>query len=158
MTSVAIIGAGWSGLAAAVELTRQNISVTVYESAKQLGGRARDVDTGTAIVDNGQHLMIGAYTQLLTLLKITGTAESDVIHRMPMQICMLDAKTRITVFELKLPNCPAPFNLLIGMLSCKSLSWSEKLKTLWLFNKILTFLSPSGLITLGYPPGTVIFY
>ena len=41
---VAIVGGGWAGLAAAVELADAGNSVTVIEAAKQLGGRARSVD------------------------------------------------------------------------------------------------------------------
>ncbi len=137
MSSVTIIGAGWAGLAAAIELSRHNVAVTVYESAKQIGGRARDVETGNTTLDNGQHLMIGAYNQLLALLKIIGTAEYDVFHRINMQIILLDLATGNTAFELNIPSWPAPFHLLAGMLGCKPLSFTEKLKTLWLFNKIL---------------------
>ena len=37
----AIIGGGWAGLAAAVELASAGVDVTLFEAAKQLGGRAR---------------------------------------------------------------------------------------------------------------------
>lgn len=137
MTAVSIIGAGWSGLAAAVELSRHNIPVTVYESAKQIGGRARDVDIDGVSIDNGQHLMIGAYIQLLALLKVTGINETDVFYRLPQHIQMLDLATRKNAFELKLPPWPAPLHLLGGMLGCPSLNLGEKIKTLWRFNKLL---------------------
>jgi hydroxysqualene dehydroxylase len=137
MTAVSIIGAGWSGLAAAVELSRHNIPVTVYESAKQIGGRARDIDLDGVSLDNGQHLMIGAYIQLLALLKVTGVNEADVFYRLPQHIQMLDLATGNIAFELKLPRWPAPLHLLSGMLGCSSLNLSEKIKTLWRFNKLL---------------------
>ncbi|MCK4586227.1 MAG: FAD-dependent oxidoreductase, partial [Gammaproteobacteria bacterium] len=54
---VIIVGAGWAGLAAAVELTRHNIPVAVLESAKQPGGRARSVHLNELHVDNGQHML-----------------------------------------------------------------------------------------------------
>ena len=128
MSSVTIIGAGWAGLAAAIELSRHNVAVTVYESAKQIGGRARDVETSNTTLDNGQHLMIGAYNQLLALLKIIGTAEYDVFQRINMQIILLDLATGNTAFELNIPSWPAPFHLLAGMLGSKPLSFTEKLK------------------------------
>ena len=137
MTAVCIIGAGWSGLAAAVELSRHNIPVTVYESARQTGGRARDVVIDGITIDNGQHLMIGAYTELLALLKVTGITESDVFLRMPQHIRLVDLATGKDAFELKLPRWPAPLHLLGGMFACPSLSFADKVKTLWRFNKIL---------------------
>ncbi|HAN54787.1 MAG TPA: phytoene dehydrogenase, partial [Betaproteobacteria bacterium] len=41
--NVAIIGAGYAGMAAAVTLAQHAVSVTVYEASKTLGGRARRV-------------------------------------------------------------------------------------------------------------------
>jgi squalene-associated FAD-dependent desaturase len=137
MSQVTIIGAGWSGLAAAVELARYNIPVTVYESAKQIGGRARDVEINGVTLDNGQHLMIGAYIQLLSLLRQIGINEADVFRRIPQQIRLLDMQSGKIAFDLKLPSWPAPLNLLGGMLQTPSLSFTDKIKTLWRFNKLL---------------------
>ena len=69
---VVIIGAGWAGLAAAVKLTQQGQKVMLFESAKQAGGRARAVSFNNNEVDNGQHLLIGAYTECLDLMKTVG--------------------------------------------------------------------------------------
>ncbi len=70
--SVAVIGGGWAGLTAAVELTERGIPVTVFEAAPQWGGRARRcaVRLGATEVDldNGQHLMLGAYGECLRLI------------------------------------------------------------------------------------------
>ena len=38
--TLAVIGGGYAGMAAAVTLAAQNIAVTVFEAGKQLGGRA----------------------------------------------------------------------------------------------------------------------
>jgi len=137
MTPVSIIGAGWAGLAAAVELSRCNIPVTVYESARQVGGRARDVEINGVTLDNGQHLIIGAYNQLLALLKLCGVNESEVFHRIPQHIRLMDFQSGQIAFELKLPHWPAPLNLLGGILTCPTLGLPDKLKTLWRYNKLL---------------------
>lgn len=137
MTAVTIIGAGWSGLAAAVELSRHRIPVTVYESARQIGGRARDVEIHGMTVDNGQHLVIGAYIELLALLNVVGISESEVFYRTPQQLRLLDLVTAGIAFDMKLPRWPAPLNLLGGMLACPSLNVSDKIKTLWRFNSLL---------------------
>ena len=58
---VAIIGAGYAGLACAVELARAGVHVTVFERSHTLGGRARVVHKGGHWrVDNGQHILISS--------------------------------------------------------------------------------------------------
>jgi squalene-associated FAD-dependent desaturase len=134
---ISIIGGGWAGLAAAVELCSNNIPVTVFESARQLGGRARSVAIDNTIVDNGQHLMIGAYQQMLALLNTTGVDVTQVFQRIPQQLDMLNLKTGQSAFHLSLPKLPAPGHLLMGILRSPSLSLIEKLSTLWRFNRLL---------------------
>ncbi len=53
---VAIVGGGLAGLAAATELSSHGVKVTVFETAPQLGGRARSVDWKGLSLDNGQHI------------------------------------------------------------------------------------------------------
>ena len=135
--STVIIGGGWAGLAAAVKLSENNIPVTVFESARQLGGRARTISHDKIMLDNGQHLMIGAYTEMLSLLKTINVNEKNVFLRTTQQLEMLDFKKQATAFKLKLPKLPSPFNLLAGMLACPSLSFKQKIKTLYKFDKLL---------------------
>jgi protoporphyrinogen oxidase len=59
----AIVGGGWAGLSAAVELSRAGVQVTVFEAARQVGGRARSVSARGRRLDNGQHILIGAYRE-----------------------------------------------------------------------------------------------
>ncbi|MDE2118932.1 MAG: FAD-dependent oxidoreductase, partial [Betaproteobacteria bacterium] len=59
--NVGIVGGGYAGMAAAVTLSAQGIPVTVFESAKQLGGRARGVWHNDTQLDNGQHILLGCY-------------------------------------------------------------------------------------------------
>lgn len=138
---MAIIGGGWAGLAAAVELCRQpapqSYQVTLIESAPQLGGRARSIEWKGMALDNGQHLMIGAYQQMLALLKTLQADESALFDRLPHHLLMLDAQSGDTAFELKLPTYPAPLHLLFGVLGIKQLSFSDKIKLLWRFNRLL---------------------
>ena len=70
--SVLIVGGGWSGLAAGVELTRHGVPVTLLEASRQLGGRARAVRFGDSRIDNGQHILLGAYQSVLDLLAKLG--------------------------------------------------------------------------------------
>ena len=66
---VAIVGGGWAGMAAAVTLACAEQPVTVFEAAQVLGGRARRVVVDDRTVDNGQHILLGAYAQTLALLR-----------------------------------------------------------------------------------------
>lgn len=85
-----IVGGGWSGLAAAVTLIQQGHSVHLIESAKQLGGRARNVLWRGQTIDNGQHLMIGAYDRMLAMMTLIGVDPADAFHRFPMDITIHD--------------------------------------------------------------------
>ena len=64
---VAIIGAGWAGLACALKLARAGKQPVVFESAREPGGRARRALLHHHWRDNGQHLMLAGCTALQTL-------------------------------------------------------------------------------------------
>jgi len=134
---VVIVGAGWSGLATACYLAEQGIPVTLIESAKHLGGRARKSTSRTQLLDNGQHLMIGAYTEMLNLLKLIGTDESDVFLRTNQNLKLLNGKYLETVIDMQLPSLPSPFNLIVGLLFSKGMNIKEKIRVLINFDKLL---------------------
>ena len=83
---IAVIGGGWSGLAAAIEATQRGQRVTLFEMAPQLGGRSRGVDLNGFTLDNGQHILIGAYTQTLALLRTVGVDLDEAFVRTPLRI------------------------------------------------------------------------
>jgi squalene-associated FAD-dependent desaturase len=87
---LAVVGGGWAGHAAAVALTRAGHAVTLYEMAAQLGGRARRVDADGMALDNGQHILIGAYTQTLALMHAVGVDAARVLHRSPLRLSYAD--------------------------------------------------------------------
>jgi hypothetical protein len=76
MQRIAVVGAGWAGLACARLLADAGCTVEVFEAAPQAGGRARGVTLPLcgfrARVDNGQHLLIGAYSAVRRLLALHG--------------------------------------------------------------------------------------
>ena len=106
-------------MAAAVKLAERDISVTVFESAKQLGGRARGMWSNDTQLDNGQHILLGCYRHTLQLIaQIGGDIEHDFL-RLPLQLTLHNR------FELKAPPLPAPLHLLVGLLAAHGLTFAQ---------------------------------
>ncbi len=89
-----VVGAGWAGLTAALQLARAGQSVRLLDAAPQAGGRARSLqldwdhpDQGptTLTLDNGQHLLIGAYADSLRVLTQLGAIGPDRLERQPLR-------------------------------------------------------------------------
>jgi squalene-associated FAD-dependent desaturase len=89
---LAVVGAGWSGLAAAVHATAQGHAVTLLEMAAQPGGRARGVEVEGLALDNGQHILIGAYTSTLDLMRQVGADPRSVLERLPLVLRYPDGR------------------------------------------------------------------
>lgn len=87
-TTTAVVGAGWAGLAAAVAAVDAGERVTLFEMAHQAGGRARSLaaDAGEPRLDNGQHILIGAYTATLGLMRRVGVDPETVLLRTPLAL------------------------------------------------------------------------
>ena len=89
---IAIIGAGWAGLAAAVQAVRQGAQVTLIEMAQQPGGRARLLHTPAGDFDNGQHILIGAYSHTLALMRQVGADPDALLLRRPLVLATPDGR------------------------------------------------------------------
>ncbi|NTV71076.1 MAG: NAD(P)-binding protein [Azonexaceae bacterium] len=124
---IAVIGGGWAGLAAAVELTAAGAETTLFEAGRILGGRARGVNIDGHQLDNGQHILLGAYRDALALMRRVGADPDECFDRRPLQV------VDNTGFRLALPKLPAPLNVAWGLLSARGVSLGEKLRTaLWM--------------------------
>jgi squalene-associated FAD-dependent desaturase len=86
---VAVVGAGYAGMAAAVTLAEKGVPVTVFESGPVPGGRARRVVSQGTELDNGQHILIGAYTELFRLMRVVGVPD-DATVRLPLDLRYFD--------------------------------------------------------------------
>jgi hydroxysqualene dehydroxylase len=122
---VAVIGGGWAGISAAVDLTASGASTTLFEAGRVLGGRARSISVDGRTLDNGQHILLGAYRETLALMRQVGADPEQLLDRRPLEV-VDDAG-----FHLALPEWPAPFNVAWGLLTAKGVSWREKLATAW---------------------------
>ncbi len=125
---VAVIGAGWAGCAAAVEATRLGYQTTLFETTRVPGGRARRVGGivagEAAALDNGQHILIGAYAETLRLMKDLGIDTDAALLRMPLTLQFPDGS------GLKLPNLRAPLDALAGIILARGWSLADKLSML----------------------------
>jgi squalene-associated FAD-dependent desaturase len=123
---IAVIGGGYAGFAAAVTLATAGRAVTVFESARTLGGRARRVEAYSVTVDNGQHILLGAYAQTLALIRTVhgAGAEHELLDRRPL--CLNEPG----VFRLSTLPLPAPLNLAVALLFARGWSWADRQATI----------------------------
>jgi squalene-associated FAD-dependent desaturase len=118
-----VVGAGYAGMAAAVTLASNGVPVTVFEAGPVPGGRARRVSIDGRELDNGQHILIGAYGELLRLMHEVGVP-SDALLRVPLELRYADG------FSFRALWLPAPLGLLGGLLTCGRLPFGERLKAI----------------------------
>ncbi|HEX4327141.1 MAG TPA: hydroxysqualene dehydroxylase HpnE [Burkholderiales bacterium] len=117
----AVLGGGWAGLAAAVELSKAGHAVDLYEAARTLGGRARRVVLDDIALDNGQHILLGAYRDTLAMIRKAGGDPEQLLLRLPLELVFPGA------FALRAPRgLPAPLHLLAGLLGAQGLTAGEK--------------------------------
>ena len=118
---IAVIGGGWAGLAAAVRATELGHRVTLFEMARHLGGRARSVEHAGQVLDNGQHILVGAYRDTLALMRKVGVDPRAVLHRQPLALVYPDGE------GLRLRPGPAALAFARGVLGWRPLPWRERL-------------------------------
>jgi len=120
---LAVVGAGWAGLAAAVRLRDAGHGVTVYEASRTVGGRARRLDHPDFEhpLDNGQHILLGAYTETLALMRRLGCDPEAGLLRTPLRLESADGAFRLHAFRL-----PAPWHALAALLGARGLGIAGK--------------------------------
>lgn len=116
-------------MAAAIAHTQAGRQVIVFEAARTVGGRARAVpgtwpDGTAATLDNGQHILIGAYTESLRLMRLVGVDPNTMLLRLPLTLQFPDGQ------GLQLPDLPPPFDALLGIVRAKGWGWQDKIALL----------------------------
>ncbi len=119
---IAVVGAGWAGLAASVALAGAGVPVTLFEASRLLGGRARRVSLHGANLDNGQHIFIGAYRETLALMRKVGIDPETVLLRLPLEVRYAEG------FRFRAGDLPYPLDLAWGLL--RSVGFSEALSAI----------------------------
>jgi squalene-associated FAD-dependent desaturase len=138
-----VIGAGCAGFSAATALAEHGAKVLVVEARPGLGGRATaftDPASGER-VDNGQHILMGCYTDTFAFLDRIGAADR-VKWQTGLKLSMIDRRGSHSV--LSLPALPPPLNFLAGVLAWDALSWAERFSILKI-GGLLKKDKPSGL-------------
>ncbi|MDZ7754513.1 MAG: hydroxysqualene dehydroxylase HpnE [Gammaproteobacteria bacterium] len=125
-----VVGAGWAGLSCAVELARIGHEVTVLEAAAEVGGRARRLEVNGMPLDNGQHLLLGAYAHTLAMMETVGVDPAEAFLRLPLGLRVLERDG--PVVALRAGPLPAPLHLAWGLATCEGLSIKERLGALGL--------------------------
>ena len=127
---VIVIGAGFAGLSAAARCAKRGAHVLVLEARSRLGGRATafaDRDTGE-LVDNGQHVLLGCYTDTLAFLTDVGAID-HVSMQPELSVTMIDRSGRRS--RLTCPAfLPSPWHLLAGVLEWDALAWRDRVSVL----------------------------
>lgn len=116
-------------MAAAVAHAQAGRQVTVFEAARTVGGRARAVQAtlpdGTPVtLDNGQHILIGAYAESLRLMRLVGVDADAALLRLPLALCFPNGQ------GLQLPDLPPPWDALLGIARARGWGWRDKLALL----------------------------
>ncbi len=125
---VAIVGAGWAGLAAAARAVQAGCEVSVFEASRTPGGRARAVPLplpggGQVLADNGQHILIGAYSETLRLMRLVGADPERLLLRLPLTLTYPGGT------GLALPAArwlPAPLDAAWGIVRARGWPWRAR--------------------------------
>jgi squalene-associated FAD-dependent desaturase len=126
---VIIVGGGFAGLSAGVALAEQGYRVALLEAKPSLGGRAysfADAESGD-FVDNGQHVLMGCYTETLDFLERIGASKNLVFHA-DLEIEMLDRGGARA--KLKTAHLPGPFHMTSALLRYRHLTMRQRMRVM----------------------------
>jgi len=121
---IAIVGGGWAGCAAAVRLVQAGRRVSLFEANRILGGRARRVEIDGRTLDNGQHILLGAYRATLKIMKTVGIDADQALLRLPLQ---MRYPVNTDGMDFVAPRLPAPWHVLAALIRATGLTRADKM-------------------------------
>ena len=122
---VAVVGAGWAGLAATVRATQAGHAVTLFEMAGAAGGRARSFEHDGQVFDCGQHILIGAYSRSLDLMRTVDADPEACLLRLPLTLRYPDGR------GMSMGKGPQALALGRALAGFAGWSWRERAAMLW---------------------------
>ncbi|MDB6097177.1 MAG: Squalene-associated FAD-dependent desaturase [Francisellaceae bacterium] len=163
---VIIIGGGWAGLSCAHYLNQYNIPITLLEASPYAGGRARGIFFNSYRIDNGQHILINAYKNILNIIKDLNLKKEELFLETPFEFYNLSLDK---LYHVKLNQWPNPLNFILGVLNSKGFSIINRFRILktarlilnctksstldqGLYHYLITIKEPQELITHFWEP------
>lgn len=132
---VAIIGGGYAGCAAAVTLAAAGVRCVLYDAAPVLGGRGRRVVRDGLAIDNGQHLLLGAYARTFALVRQVAPGAMPLLRR-PLSLVPFAADRQPGEIDLVARRAPGRLGLAIGLLTAGGLTLRERLANVTWFRAL----------------------
>jgi len=122
---VLVIGGGFAGVTAALDLIERGHAVTLLEAKSFLGGRAHSFKEAKSgeVIDNGQHVLMGCYTETLRLLEDLD-ARGKLQVQDALEVPFVSPRGTST---LRAADLPAPFHLLWALGRYAELGWGDRL-------------------------------
>lgn len=125
-----VVGGGFAGASAASAMAEAGVAVTLIEERPTLGGRTCSYKDGITKqdVDNGQHLMMGAYRDtraFLKRLRVNTRVRFDHAFRIPF----INRQGRQSVLEPRLFS--GNIGLLAGLCSFREIGLKDQFALLW---------------------------
>ncbi len=136
MKNCLIIGGGFAGLSAAVNLSSQGFKITLIEASPKLGGRAYSLfnQQQNDYFDNGQHIMMGCYDATLNFLKkINALDKVDFPNSLRINFVEKGGK----IYKLNSSAFFYPFNLIYAFMKFSAIDLKSRLQIIKLLADVL---------------------
>jgi squalene-associated FAD-dependent desaturase len=130
-----VIGGGIAGISCAMEFAKKNCEVILLESRNSLGGRFysfQDKETGEEI-DNGQHVLVGAYRNLLKVFKELDT-DKYLSYQKALKVLFLDKDGKKSILDTS--RFPGKLGLIYGFIRLSGFSLLSKISIINFLNRI----------------------
>lgn len=123
-----VVGAGISGILASHHLLKMGYDVSLIEKRQEIGGRCFSIfdDKFSEYIDNGQHLLAGAYTCFIDFLKEVNCLEF-INDPGIIDIDFIDTKNHIS--NINNTKYSGKLSLINALLKFKSISLADKIKS-----------------------------